>query len=625
MSDQPTYSATLDAVLSTQGQRLREATPSDTVRPEQSLDETLADAVQPHDRPVVRRGLQDFGEVLGEGGMGIVRVATQSALDRIVAVKSLRLDDPPPRVVQRLLQEAWVAGVLDHPNVLPVHDIVLDDDGKPHIVMKRVEGRPWTQFALDPELVRETFGARDPLEWNLRVFLQVCNAAEYAHEFGILHRDLKLDNVMIGRFGEVLVLDWGVAVALDDRWGDRIPLARNEFLVAGTPRYMAPEMAIGDGPALSPATDVYLLGGVLHHVLTGRPPHQGDKVEDVLRGIPGLEVELLGVPRALQRIVRTALANDPAERFQTVASLHQAVDAFLDHRGSLRIALRAERALTALEDGIEGEVDRRELHNRFGAARFGFEQALHEWPANPQAQEGQRKARILMARWELDHDEPGTAAAFLDGMEDAPEDLAAAVAVERAARAAGEAELHALRQDLDQTIGRRTRVGVAATVGGLWVIAPIVYGIWRPEVTWWWMGATSVALFVGLGILMFWARETLSRTWLNRMSIGTLLIVPLLQGIFDICFVQLDLEPIQALTTRPLIWFAVALMYVVTVERRFWPVPVAFGIAGVVSTTLPSLHPWAIAAANLVLLAVALGLWGRLEDLDRARPERRVR
>ena len=149
---------------------------------------------------------------LGEGGMGVVRLARQVALDRPVAVKTLKDAVRSRDMSLELLREAWITGSLEHPNVVPVYDLAMDPEGGPAIVLKRIEGVVWRDLLQDPEAVRQRFGAGDLLDWNLRTLISVCNAVAFAHERGIVHRDLKPENVMLGRFGEVYVLDWGIAV-----------------------------------------------------------------------------------------------------------------------------------------------------------------------------------------------------------------------------------------------------------------------------------------------------------------------------------------------------------------------------------------------------------------------------
>jgi serine/threonine protein kinase len=208
-----------------------------------------------------------LGKTLGEGGMGLVRAATQRSLGRQVAVKTLKPDAKNDQATLRLLREAWVTGSLEHPNIVPVYDLGLGEDGAPVIVLKLIEGSPWSDVARAP-----ADHAEDLLEKNLRIFLQVCNAVALAHSRGVIHRDLKLENVMVGRFGEVYLVDWGIAVSLRPDPTGRLPLASEAKEMAGTPAYMAPEM-LGSG-VLTERTDVYLLGAILHELLvvTRRTP-----------------------------------------------------------------------------------------------------------------------------------------------------------------------------------------------------------------------------------------------------------------------------------------------------------------------------------------------------------------
>ena len=195
---------------------------------------------------------------------------------------------------ERLLREAWVTGVLEHPNIVPVHDLVLDEQGMPRLVMKRIEGVEWGALIADEAQVRSRFGARRPLYWHLDVLRSVCNALEYAHSRGIIHRDIKPENVMVGGFGEVYVLDWGIALALDGRYGQRLDKTSDEERLAGTPRYAAPEMVLPEAGGQGVHTDVYLLGATLFHAVVGRGPHQGDSLAETSGGMP--------LPRSLTRI-----------------------------------------------------------------------------------------------------------------------------------------------------------------------------------------------------------------------------------------------------------------------------------------------------------------------------------
>ena len=143
----------------------------------------------------------------------MVRSATQRSLGRTVAIKTT-LPDASPAQAELMLQEAWVTGFLEHPGVVPVHDILRGADG-PVVVMRRIRGATWEALRVDEDWARAQ-GARDLLEQNLRIFVRVCEIVEFAHAKGVMHRDIKPANVMLGSFGEVYLLDWGLALALSD-------------------------------------------------------------------------------------------------------------------------------------------------------------------------------------------------------------------------------------------------------------------------------------------------------------------------------------------------------------------------------------------------------------------------
>ncbi|MFT3692638.1 MAG: serine/threonine-protein kinase [Kofleriaceae bacterium] len=204
----------------------------------------------------------DLGEMIGRGGMGEVLRAHDRRIDREIAIKRMRTA-PNPGAVARFLREARIQARLDHPAIVPVHDIGVDDQGRPFFTMKQITG---TTLA---KRLEEGY-ARNRL---LRAFVDVCQAIAYAHERGIVHRDLKPANIMLGDYGEVYVLDWGIARVLDGApepasapTGEAIDTATRAGDVLGTPGFMAPEQVRGE--AAGPASDVYALGAILFEILT---------------------------------------------------------------------------------------------------------------------------------------------------------------------------------------------------------------------------------------------------------------------------------------------------------------------------------------------------------------------
>jgi serine/threonine-protein kinase len=349
-----------------------------------------------------------FHDVLGRGGMGVVRLAEQGALRRPVAVKSLHPSRYSPAAADLLVREARVAGALEHPNILPLHDLRWTDDDGPLLVMKRIEGGSWR------EQLRDRPALDAALDHHLGVLMDVCRAAHFAHSRGVVHRDIKPENVMVGHYGEVYLVDWGIARVLDAR-------DLETDAVLGTPSYMAPEMVRGE--AVDARTDVYLLGACLHEVLSGGPPHTGAELPDVLAHALSDEAASYAedVPAELAAIARTACAPSPDDRYQTAEALRLAVAEFLDHRASVDTARRASAKLAHLRDLVTDAPDEDlAIHGAFSACRFGFEQALATWPDNPVAREGLREALLLRIAFELDAGNPRSAEQWMGELDDVP-------------------------------------------------------------------------------------------------------------------------------------------------------------------------------------------------------------
>jgi WD40 repeat protein/serine/threonine protein kinase len=279
------------------------------------------------------------------GGLGQVSVALDQELHREVALKELlpkHADNPVIR--ERFLQEAEITGALEHPGIIPVYALGQGPDGRPFYAMRFVNGdslktaiesfhRPDNPNRKDP-------GARQlALRQLLGRFIDVCNAVEYAHSRGVLHRDLKPGNIMVGKHGETLVVDWGLAKVVGNKEinDEKAPVKPSFALSSsghtqpgsaiGTPAYMSPEQAEGKVDELKPTTDVYCLGATLYHLLTGRPPFgKDDDVAGILAKVrrgdfrPPRAV-LPEVPQPLDAICLKAMALMPADRYPTASSL----------------------------------------------------------------------------------------------------------------------------------------------------------------------------------------------------------------------------------------------------------------------------------------------------------------
>ncbi|UJR83877.1 serine/threonine-protein kinase [Sandaracinus amylolyticus] len=628
MADEDPLAATIDArVLETA--RTMEHLPGATVVPDDLdawAEETVARALGSLSEA---SGLAIRGTI-GEGGMGVVRAGTQLSLGREVAIKTLKDDARSERATLKLLREAWVTGALEHPNVVPVYDLSLDASGGPRIVLKRIAGEPWADLMHARATLRDRFGAHDALEWNLRILMQVCNAVRFAHSRGILHRDLKPENVMIGEFGEVYVLDWGLAVAMRDDGSGRLPLAKDAVEMAGTPAYMAPEMLGGDPPRIDERTDVYLLGALLYEIVAGRPPHApegGAPMMQILASIVRSEPELPEtIEVELARIVRRAMHRDPTQRFESAEQLRLALGRFLEQRGSLALAADAQRRLRDLEDERSepiGDADeaRLRLYHLFGECRFGFLEALRIWHENEVARTGLRRALTLMIELELEQGDPKAASVLLAELTSPPQELVVRVNDARRAKEREEAKRAALVRQFDPSIGRRTRVVVSTILGVIWTVLPwIGFALEQhdPTIDQRAPLLSSCAMLVLASVIGYWAREALSRTALNRSLVRVVAAVLIGQVALYAVTWKLAITYEQ---TRPLVLLLYAVCASLTasaLERRFWPAALAMCAAFVLAAVWPT-YAWPFESfANLVLTVNVLVIWGRVDDEERA-------
>jgi len=313
----------------------------------------------------------DFGEVIGRGGMGEVVSAYDRRIGRDVAIKRMRSDAPSDLALSRFLREARIQARLDHPAIVPVHELGLDTAGRPYFTMKRLSGVTLAQRLSE----------RAPSKSLLRAFVDVCLAIEFAHERGVVHRDLKPSNIMLGDYGEVYVLDWGIATALEHARNaheigadiDTLDQGTQTGDLLGTPGYMAPEQVRATG--VGTATDVYALGAILFEILVGEPLHP--------RGMPALASTLERPQQApadrisdrdiapeLDAACIAALAEDPGAR-PTARALADRVQHYLDGDRDVerRRVLAGDLLVTARAALESGDPEARALAmNRAGRA-----------------------------------------------------------------------------------------------------------------------------------------------------------------------------------------------------------------------------------------------------------------
>jgi len=315
-------------------------------------DKTVAEPVR-RERTAHVETRYELLETLGRGGMGEVVAARDRVLGREIAIKRMIEDSPTPVQVNRFLREARVQGWLDHPSIPPLHELANDEHGRPYFVMKRLTGITLGDILDKLAAGDAEFAARYPRERLLRALAEVCLAVELAHTRGVIHRDLKPANIMLGEFGEVFVLDWGVAKVVGAAHemvgdiGDRTPSAEQTQAgaIVGTPAYMAPEQFAGvidlDGRA-----DVYALGCILREIL-----------------LPALRVsatppEALDVPPELDDVARSATASDRNARMRSARELAARIQRYLD--GDRDLAERRRLATEHLARARDALADKRD-------------------------------------------------------------------------------------------------------------------------------------------------------------------------------------------------------------------------------------------------------------------------
>ena len=289
----------------------------------------LADTDKPLPKRIDPNTRYAYFKTIARGGRSIIQSCKDLHLMRVVCYKSLKPEFADDAVEQRrFVREARVSAMLQHPNTVPTYEIGRDGNGHPYFTMKLVHGYTLREI-LD-------YRERYDLTRLVEVIVQVAHALDYAHGHGVAHRDIKPENVLVGPFGEVLVLDWGLAKVWQssgagiDKEPSRVvvedPTLTSEGKIQGTVSYMSPEQ-IRDDPAIDQRTDIYSLGAVLYEVLAGRPPVAGETIDEILEQtleakiVPPSDHASAPVPPRLDAIAMACLHQDPGERYQTAETL----------------------------------------------------------------------------------------------------------------------------------------------------------------------------------------------------------------------------------------------------------------------------------------------------------------
>src|SRR6478752_2483661 len=272
---------------------------------------------------------------LGRGGMGRIHPATDRNLLRHVALKRLDRElAKVPMYKDGFIAEAQMTGQLEHPNIVPVHELAVSAEGVPYFTMKLVQGINFDSWLRDPA---HAVGSTQRLQEGLEIFLKVCDAVAYAHHRGVIHRDLKPENVMVADFGQTYLMDWGLSRLTRTKPASGARSQMEAPGPVGTPTHMAPEQARGNPREMDERSDVFGLGAILYEIDSGKLPY-GDArdVDTVLewaksgRVVP-IDVACMGigVSKRIRAIIDRAVAPNPADRYQTVVELQADVRTFL--------------------------------------------------------------------------------------------------------------------------------------------------------------------------------------------------------------------------------------------------------------------------------------------------------
>ena len=361
---------------------------------------------------------------LGRGGNAMVFEVHDNSLGRTIALKLLHQAAAVRKGrQQRFVHEARVTAMLEHPNIVPVYDIGVTPRDRVYFLMKNVTGVSLGDAIRAMREGEEGHEALGTIDGKLRVFLKVCDAMEYAHARGFIHQDIKPDNIMLGGYGEVLVMDWGCALGSDEAQ------ATGHRPVFGTPAYMSPEQARRERS--DECSDIYCMGATLYHLLTLHHPTWTDEPERFWEMKRAGELSPLprgvewSVPVLLLDIARTAMAPDAAERYQSVAEFRRAIEQYQTNAASIALVEEGRQILAAAREHRSYEEFRRCLYD--------IEQALRLWPENPVGRSALSEARRAFAWCALERGDIELAA---ETIEDEPEDDGVRAAIDAARESA---------------------------------------------------------------------------------------------------------------------------------------------------------------------------------------------
>lgn len=343
--------------------------------------------------------------VLGKGGMGLVYLATQNSVKRSVALKVIRQDKQTDTFIKQFFYEAEITAGLEHPNITPVYELGRTKEGVCFYSMKYIQGNPWEKKIRD-----------NSIDENLEIFDKLCDAIAFAHSKGILHMDIKPDNVQLGEFGEVYAVDWGVAS----------DLKRPESIrCAGTWQWISPEVARGDKSRIGKGSDIYLLGGILFQIVTGHHPRVPKNPSEKMghaalaKAAQNNVIQPTDSKDPMVAVALRALESDPKDRYAKVDDLQTAIHAIQKERANIKSSQElTQKAIVLGSEAIEqGDYD------RFNRSLFSLKDAIELWDENPDATTELNKVRLAYGQCAFDKGDYDLAIQTLDRSEAQEDEL----------------------------------------------------------------------------------------------------------------------------------------------------------------------------------------------------------
>jgi eukaryotic-like serine/threonine-protein kinase len=527
--------------------------------------------------------------ILGEGGMGVVYCAEQQSPKRDVAVKTPKLKNKS--IAQLLLREAHLTGKLEHPNIIPIYLVRQKTPSNVEIIMRKLDGQSMQEQVL---------GNID-LSILLQALVSVCHALEYAHSMNIIHRDIKPENIMMGSYGEVYLMDWGIALDLDK--ADEF-----EAVFVGSPAYMAPEMTISTDK-ITPACDIYLLGSTLHQILTGNPRHMGNTLYDNIELSQSSSPYDYShkVPKYLGDICNWACQKNPEDRPKDVGEFRKALEGFFNLQEAENYIHAGQGLLKLLQKhASSSEVEEQTLLSEYYQARFAFQQALPFPTHREEAEHGITETKHAMLRIAIQRKELQLATAIVSEVEALPDNLAEEFYILQEMVASKKSEYKKLRTTYDKGIIHKEgkQIGKTLLVSIILLISSVtIYDFYNNAVI---NGErlliSSGTLAVVINTVLYFNRNLRHNAYHRRLQ-STLGFGSVLLVLFALCGAYLDIDGNNIMRTFLGI-VGITFANTFPVMRRGWIVGLFCAISIPFSSFFPEFtHPLFMASG---LLAASL-------------------